>query len=71
MSNGEPWEFFKRIEDLEETTKGLEATEATAHENRAILLLIFALAFAAFHESAPHMARVGKDLVMARLKTYL
>ena len=65
MSNGEPWEFFKTIEN---TAKRLEATEATAEENRAILLLTFALAFAAFYESAPHTARARKDLVMARLK---
>lgn len=65
MSNGEPWDFFKTIEN---TAKGLEATEATARENRAILLLTFALAFAAFHESTPHTARAGKDLVIARLK---
>ncbi len=68
MSNTEEFEFFKRIEDLEKTTKALEATEATAQENRRVLLLTFWLAFAATFGTVPHIARATKDQAMAALK---
>ncbi len=65
MSNGEPWEFFKTIEN---TVKRQDATEATARENKAVLLATFWLAFAAFHVGTLHAARVNKDVIMAMLK---
>jgi hypothetical protein len=68
MSNSEQWEFFKRIEDLEKTTKELEITEATARENRTILFITFYLAFAAVFNAIPHEARAGKDQIILTLK---
>ena len=68
MSNTEEFEFFKRIEDLEKTTKALEATEATARENRALLVVTFWLASAALLTQAPKLAREGKDIIISKLK---
>lgn len=65
MSNGEEWEFFKTIEN---NVKRLEAIEATARENRTILLVIFWLAFAARFEHTPKIARAAKDRIMLALK---
>ena len=38
MSKKKEWDFFSRIEELENITNGVEATEATAKENRDVLL---------------------------------
>lgn len=65
MSNGEQWDFFKTIEN---TAKGLEAVEATAQENRTILLVLFWLAFSARFEHTPKIARAAKDKIMLALK---
>jgi len=69
MSNGEQWEFSKRIEDLEKITKRLETTEATAEENRTVLLMITMLAFGAMFQTNPHAARAGKDVIIRGLKS--
>jgi len=68
MSNGEQWDFFKRIENLEETTKGLQGIEATAEENRALLVVTFWLAFTAIFDHYPYAARTGKDEIKLALK---
>jgi len=68
MSKKKEWQFFNRIEELENITNGVEATEATARENRAILLLTFWLAFAAVFNLVPHIARASKDDIMSMLK---
>jgi len=68
MSNGEEFEFFKRIEDLEEITKGLEATEATARENRVLLVVTFLLTFVALLTHSPKSTREAKDIIMSMLK---
>jgi len=68
MSNGEPWEFFGRIEDLENITKGLEATKTRARDNSLVGILAFGFAFLAFNKSAPHRARASKDELMPLLK---
>lgn len=65
MSNGEPWEFFKTIEN---TAKRLEAAEATAEENRALLVMTFRLTFFAMFSHTPKLARAGKDDIMRMLK---
>ncbi len=67
MSNGEPWEFFKTIEN---TVKRLETVETTALDGAIVGILAFGYAFAAFHESAPHRTRVAKDELMLRLKKW-
>jgi len=68
MSKKKEWQFFSRIEELENITKGVEATEATARENRAILLLTFWLAFAAVFGHTADIARGSKDNIMSMLK---
>ena len=68
MSDTEEFQIFKRIEDLEKTTKALKATKATARENRALLLMTFWLAFAAAFGPVPHLARASKDDIIHTLK---
>lgn len=45
MSNGEPWDFFKAIEDLQNAVKGFEATKATAQDTRLIAIMAFFYGF--------------------------
>ncbi len=68
MSKKKEYDIFGRIEGLESITKGLETTEATAKENRAILLLTFRLTFVAMFTHIPKLARAGKDDIMRMLK---
>ena len=68
MSNTEEFEFFKRIEDLEKTTKGFEVMKITAQENTTIAIVALYIAFCAFYFDSPHEARKGKDLIMLGLK---
>ncbi|MCK4387691.1 MAG: hypothetical protein KAW00_02865 [Dehalococcoidia bacterium] len=65
MSDGESWEFFKTIEN---NVKRLKAIEATAQENRTILLVLFWLAFTARFEHTPEIARAAKDKSLLALK---
>lgn len=70
MSNGEPWDFFKAIEDLQDTVKGLEATKARAQDTRLIAIMAFLMAFMAFYFRTPRIARQGKDSITSTLKAW-
>ena len=70
MSNGEEFEFFKRIEKLEKATKKLKFTETTAQDNSIIAMLAIYMAFYAFYFHTPNTARKYKDLAVSLTKEW-
>jgi len=68
MSNEESWNFFGRIETLEQTAKRFKATEAASEEAWKIALVAFHIAVGAMFLYVPQQARAFKDTIMSNLE---